>query len=451
MGSNGLIFLTILSITISVVQCEEAKKKEDEYDYKPPGYPGTDTNKECRYDDVAFSDCDPIKLTKWRQKHLTAGGPTCEKIKNETKGCDVGNFPPGTRWLINEHKKCVSELDHLKGLITDLHRWIDLIHERGQALYSAFSELRKHLEDLQRQIKGLHKKIHDNDVLIARLTKELDDWKSKASKLRSEVDGLQAKYIQLEKEHASMKKDMAGCDKKRTSCEKEKATLESQISRFSVSNRELKAQLLDAEAYKLKVEKAGERLRALENSVTKAGDDIKKNKDELAHCRIDILNAKNKKTPKFLRDTHVNLDMQMWITHNETKDEYYAPGTYKPEYKPPVYPTQRIFYEPHTTKTTYYPTTPYTTTPYTRHETYKQEYQTVGTKQPEYKPEATSPYPTTHPTTRPTTTPYKPSTYPTTYPASISSFYPTEKITIPSIEAYTPQKAASPAAEFKKY
>ena len=127
----------------------------------------------------------------------------------------IYNILLGTQWLVKEHKKCISELEHLKGLITDLHRWIDLIHERGQALYSAFSELRKHLEDLQRQIKGLHKKIHDNDVIIQRLRKELDDWKQKASKLRSEVDGLQAKYIQIEKEHEAMKKDMEACDKER--------------------------------------------------------------------------------------------------------------------------------------------------------------------------------------------------------------------------------------------
>ena len=50
---------------------------------------------ECKYDDVAFSDCDPIKLTKWREKHLIAGGPSCQKTKNETKGCDASDFPPG--------------------------------------------------------------------------------------------------------------------------------------------------------------------------------------------------------------------------------------------------------------------------------------------------------------------------------------------------------------------
>ena len=50
---------------------------------------------ECKYDDVAFSDCDPIKLTKWREKHLIAGAPSCQKTKNETKNCDASDFPPG--------------------------------------------------------------------------------------------------------------------------------------------------------------------------------------------------------------------------------------------------------------------------------------------------------------------------------------------------------------------
>ena len=43
--TNGLIVLAVLSLTLSVVKSEEGKKKEDEYDYKPPGYPGSDTSK----------------------------------------------------------------------------------------------------------------------------------------------------------------------------------------------------------------------------------------------------------------------------------------------------------------------------------------------------------------------------------------------------------------------
>ena len=72
----------------------------------------------------------------------------------------------GTKWLIDEHKKCLSDLEHLKGILADLHHWVDIIHERGQALYNAFNELKKHLEDLQRQIKDLHKEDHSNQVLL---------------------------------------------------------------------------------------------------------------------------------------------------------------------------------------------------------------------------------------------------------------------------------------------
>ena len=210
----------------------------------------------------------------------------------------------------------------------------------------------------------------------------------------------------------------------RSKCDAEKSRLDAQISKFAVANRELKAQLLDAEAYKLKVEKASEKLRALKAMVEKSAEAIKTNHKDLEHCRIDILNAKNKRNPKYLRDTHVNLDMKMWITHNETEEKNYYPATYKPVYKPPQYPTQKIYYEPYTTTTTYYPTTPKPyTTPYVYH---KQEYQTQTTKP--YYPTTTPTYPT-YPSTYPTT-PYKaPATYPTTYPASVSSHYPTEKVT----------------------
>ena len=48
----------------------------------------------------------------------------------------------GTRYLLKEHKKCISELEHLKGLLSELHRYVDLIVERGVALRGAFEDLR---------------------------------------------------------------------------------------------------------------------------------------------------------------------------------------------------------------------------------------------------------------------------------------------------------------------
>ena len=80
-------------------------------------------------------------------------------------------YVTGTRWLIDEHKKCLGELEHLKGLLSDLHHWIDILHERGQALFGAFQELKKHLEDVQRQMRDLHKQSHSYQVMMERLKK----------------------------------------------------------------------------------------------------------------------------------------------------------------------------------------------------------------------------------------------------------------------------------------
>ena len=44
-GNGFIIILAILSITFSRTNSEEVKKpKADEYDVKPPGYPGSGTN-----------------------------------------------------------------------------------------------------------------------------------------------------------------------------------------------------------------------------------------------------------------------------------------------------------------------------------------------------------------------------------------------------------------------
>ena len=72
------------------------------------------------------------------------------------------------------------------------------------------------------------------------------------------------------------------------------------------------------------------RIKQLEKAIGKMDKDILDTKTAYHQCRIDILNAKNSRPAKYDKDTHVNLDMQMWITHNQTEVEYstYAPSTY---------------------------------------------------------------------------------------------------------------------------
>ena len=51
--------------------------------------------------------------------------------------------------------------------------------------------------------------------------------------------------------------------------------------------------------------------------------------------KIDLMNAKNLQDEQFGKDTHMDLDMDMWITHNRTKVYY---STYKYTYPTTYYP-----------------------------------------------------------------------------------------------------------------
>merc|ERR1712055_668687 len=79
-------------------------------------HPGMDaTSKACRYDDgPGWSDCDPFELIRFRVLRLIHGGSQCEEMKNITKHCTPHDFPFGTHWLIQEHRKCIAELNRLK-------------------------------------------------------------------------------------------------------------------------------------------------------------------------------------------------------------------------------------------------------------------------------------------------------------------------------------------------
>ena len=88
-------------------------------------------------------------------------------------------------WLLKEHKLCVQELQKLKTMIEDLHRsdhyfysvlesfilvlrYIDLIHQRGQALFNAYNDMRKRLGDVRNEIAIIGRKNHDAEQTIKR-------------------------------------------------------------------------------------------------------------------------------------------------------------------------------------------------------------------------------------------------------------------------------------------
>ncbi len=87
-------------------------------------------------------------------------------------------------------------------------------------------------------------------------------------------------------------------------------------------NRELRNLLMDAHRYEEMVSAAERRIANLHKAIGDLHADVDQAKADRQRCRVDVLNAKNRRPPAYGKDTHVNLDMQMWVTHNQTKDEY---------------------------------------------------------------------------------------------------------------------------------
>merc|ERR1719430_1099155 len=269
-----------------------------------------------------WGDCDPFKMIRIKEERLVLGDSNCVDKKNTTQPCSRDDLPPGTMWLIREHKLCVLELQKLKTMIEDLHRYIDLIHQRGQALFNAYNELRKRLMDIRREITIIGQRNHDAEQTINRLRKETDDWKTKTNKLQMELNQLKAQYKGMEIKARASKAKNAELNKKKDELAKKQATLTSQFTQLAAENRDLKTTLLDAERYKEELRDLIQVVTEIENKISGTRSELDKAKEELRKARIELAMPKGKYgKPRYNKDTKVNLDMSMWITHNVTKEE----------------------------------------------------------------------------------------------------------------------------------
>ena len=85
-------------------------------------------------------------------------------------------------------------------------------------------------------------------------------------------------------------------------------------------SRNLKSSLLDAERYKEEYSAEFQVVSNLKKKLTEVRLDMEKTREDLKSARIEGAKPKYKHSyPKFNKDTKVNLDMSMWITHNITK------------------------------------------------------------------------------------------------------------------------------------
>ena len=142
-------------------------------------------------------------MIKIKEERLLTGPATCEDKKNTTKPCHRGDFPPGevmpqppstnlyfpsrhhvasegTQALCprapetedNDRRSSQVWSDHYLvyiGVLLVL-RYIDLIHQRGQALFNAYNDMRKKLGDVRNEIAIIGRKNHDAEQTIKRFT-----------------------------------------------------------------------------------------------------------------------------------------------------------------------------------------------------------------------------------------------------------------------------------------
>jgi len=326
-------------------------------------------------------------MIRVKEQRLLSGSATCEERKNLTKPCSRDDFPPGTVWLLNEHKLCVQELQKLKTMIDDLHRYIDLIHQRGQALFNAYNDLRKRLGDIRREISIIGRKNHDAEQTIKRLRVELDDWKSKTSKMQEELAKVQAEYREMERKVEESREMNQNLVNTKETLNQEQQTLTEKLENLLADNKNLKTSLLDSERYREEFREISEYIAMLKRRQKELEDMIKRTKEDLNKARMEGVMPKTKYyAPKFNKDTKVNLDMSMWIVHNISKEERQP---YKPELKPYQEPYQEPYKEPYKEP---YEEPKYETPKYEEPKYEEPKYEAPKYEEPKYEEPTQEPY-----------------------------------------------------------
>merc|ERR1712121_633990 len=234
---------------------------------------------DCKYDGE-WQDCDPFKMVRIKELQLISGGSACVDKKNISKACSREDFPPGTVWL-QQHKRCVAELQKLKTMIEDLHRYIDLIHQRGQSLFNAYNDLRKHLMDIRREISNLGRLNHAAEQTIARLRKDVEEWKTKSNKMQMDLKQLRRQYKQLEVQVREERTKLDEQQKLKEEKMSDQARLQQKLYDIKAENRDLKSKLMDAERYKEELREHMHHISIFKNKITAVNLDITKTKNDL--------------------------------------------------------------------------------------------------------------------------------------------------------------------------
>jgi len=294
---------------------------------------GGDVTKACRYDEPAWSNCDPFELTQHKVLHLVSGGRECEEEKTVIQRCTPFDLPAGTKWLIAEHRRCISEMKRLKLMIADMSKYITALRTKGKTLFDSYLVLKKHLDAMTHTLKEMQTQLAQSVEKVKELRQEMESWKVKARDLQAALDDLKKNYHDLEMEHKAGARKLQECTAGVSRCKAEIVTLQKTLVAKKNENSELKRRLMDAQKYKDEKEKVRRNSDKVHLRHEQLLDKLEMINDDLAECKIDLLNKKN--LALNYKDTKMDMSMDMWIIHNRS-DVTAAPEeatTYKPTYQ----------------------------------------------------------------------------------------------------------------------
>merc|ERR1712236_131599 len=212
-------------------------------------HPGMDaTSKACRYDDgPGWSDCDPFELIRFRVLRLIHGGSQCEEMKNITKHCTPHDFPFGTHWLIQEHRKCIAELNRLKAMISDLHKFIETLHAKGKELFAAYLKLKQKLDDLKVKLDKLKVDGEHQQEVLKQLKADIEEWKTKARDLQIQIDEIKAKFHDVQSEDHELQLKIAQLKTDVNVLKKENEGIKKKTEKIVRENEELARRIVESE------------------------------------------------------------------------------------------------------------------------------------------------------------------------------------------------------------
>merc|ERR1712215_262250 len=185
---------------------------------------------------------------------------------------------------------------------------------------------------------GEAEEVNDQQVL-EQLRAEIEEWKTKAKDLQVSLDELKGKYHDLEAEEKKVSLENNQLTNDVNVITKENEGIQMKIDKLSRENEEVRRRISESLTTKEKVSTLRNEKNKLESKLDRLKEYLEKLKDDLAEVRIENLknNIPELEEDVESKDTHVDLSMEMFITHNKTV-------LYTPTYAPIYYSTEAPSY-----------------------------------------------------------------------------------------------------------